>query len=520
MKTRGIFAIAIAAAAIAPSIAYAQFDPTERFYPAFTAADGRQVWQAPSGLKTDPYNLNGPRPVYTPSAGGMLVEQTGNVRLASGSQVAINAKRFVTGAAIFTAAKTVIGGPAGLTLLLAPPIIQWINSENVRINTVSPSILQPFEKKTPGGTYGSGGPFESSTLPGYCSNWRGQFSWAERVVAADSGGTCGAYLDYRNGSGNLVTDSPFFNSPSYTAGPPGSGTWQRSSMDDISQYMSERPVIPSGVIPAILEAAPSLVIPTTPVSVTGPATAPSPPPVVKTETVTPPAPTVTTTTTPGNPQSLPSNTPTSTGSSTGSMPGPSSSGSPTSQPTTSNTTSTYNPTTNQTTNTTTTTNSPVTNTTTTTTTTNITYNTTTATATTKSTTTVESKSTATQEVISSATSEKTEKPKEEDQSSLVDTALPDLPELYKPKYPEGIKGVWNDNIAAIKALPLFTLGNQLMPSFATSGACPVINIPLGLATWAAYGTRDVSPPCWVWDFGKLIIVCSALLLARRLVFGG
>lgn len=101
-----------------------------------------------------------------------------------------------------------------------------------------------------------------------------------------------------------------------------------------------------------------------------------------------------------------------------------------------------------------------------------------------------------------------------------DTNLPAIPKLYDRKYPDGLTGVWNSKIAEIKQTSLFTLAEQLMPVGMNAGTCPSFSINLTFATWADYGTGDVSPPCWVWDFAKVVIVISALLLARSLIFGG
>jgi hypothetical protein len=91
--------------------------------------------------------------------------------------------------------------------------------------------------------------------------------------------------------------------------------------------------------------------------------------------------------------------------------------------------------------------------------------------------------------------------------------------LYTPKYPDGFSGVWTQKVALMKAAPLFGLVDHLMPSVASSGSCPVWNIPLNVG-FKDFGTYDVAPPCWVWDFGKIIVILSALILARALIFGG
>ena len=102
----------------------------------------------------------------------------------------------------------------------------------------------------------------------------------------------------------------------------------------------------------------------------------------------------------------------------------------------------------------------------------------------------------------------------------VDSALPGLPKLYTPKYPDGLTGVWRDRQAALNSSPLMSLKSQLLPSIGGGGSCPAWNIDLTFASWSSYGTTNVAPPCWVWDFGKVVVILSAMFLARALIFGG
>jgi hypothetical protein len=112
-------------------------------------------------------------------------------------------------------------------------------------------------------------------------------------------------------------------------------------------------------------------------------------------------------------------------------------------------------------------------------------------------------------------------PKEDtpEDTAVSDTALPDLPKLYTPKYPEGITGVWNTKKTALTSTPLANLAAQLMPSVPAGGTCPVWNLPLNIGPWA-YGVRNVAPACIIWDWCKVFIIAGALLLARALIFGG
>lgn len=98
--------------------------------------------------------------------------------------------------------------------------------------------------------------------------------------------------------------------------------------------------------------------------------------------------------------------------------------------------------------------------------------------------------------------------------------LPALPKLYEPVFPRGIAGVWSDRKTQLSSAPLTGLMASLMPSVASGGSCPSMLINLNITSWAMFGVRDVAPPCYIWDFGKVVIILSALLLARSLIFGG
>lgn len=112
-------------------------------------------------------------------------------------------------------------------------------------------------------------------------------------------------------------------------------------------------------------------------------------------------------------------------------------------------------------------------------------------------------------------------PEKAPEAPATDTALPEQPKLYTKKYPDGMTGVWRDQRSAMANSPLFTLPRMLMPSSVGSGgSCPVMNVNLTFSQWANFGTKDVAPPCYVWDWGKAICIVSACLLARRLIFGG
>jgi hypothetical protein len=112
---------------------------------------------------------------------------------------------------------------------------------------------------------------------------------------------------------------------------------------------------------------------------------------------------------------------------------------------------------------------------------------------------------------------KTEEPPVED--SATDTPLEDQPKLYTPKYPTGMTGVWDTKKADLKSSPLLSLATTIMPNIGSGGACPNWQVDLSFG-FANYGVQNVAPPCYIWAILKAMVIVSALLLARALVFGG
>lgn len=114
----------------------------------------------------------------------------------------------------------------------------------------------------------------------------------------------------------------------------------------------------------------------------------------------------------------------------------------------------------------------------------------------------------------------TEAPTEEETAPPTDPEMPAIPKLYDRKYPDGIEGAWNTRSVAFKQTPMFTFLASLAPSGMNSGACPAgWVLPSGdLLGIQQGGTLEV--PCYVWGFIKIVMMIGALLLARRLIFGG
>lgn len=100
----------------------------------------------------------------------------------------------------------------------------------------------------------------------------------------------------------------------------------------------------------------------------------------------------------------------------------------------------------------------------------------------------------------------------------VDPDMPEVPDLYEQKYPDGVAGVWQEKRDAMRETGLFALVDSMVPDLG-SGGCPTWSIPV-LVGFGSVSSYDLSVPCWVWDFCKVFVMVCALILSRKIVFGG
>lgn len=138
-------------------------------------------------------------------------------------------------------------------------------------------------------------------------------------------------------------------------------------------------------------------------------------------------------------------------------------------------------------------------------------------------TTTETETTTNPDGSETTTEEQTteEKPAEIDDSDspAIDSPLPGQPSLYKRQYPDGLTGVWNTKKAQLFQTPLLQLTTNLMPTIGASNGYPSWPFPVVIGPWN-FGTFDVSPPGYVWDFLKVCVILTSIFLARALIFGG
>lgn len=119
-------------------------------------------------------------------------------------------------------------------------------------------------------------------------------------------------------------------------------------------------------------------------------------------------------------------------------------------------------------------------------------------------------------IVNETTSESDEAPEE----TVSDSPMPDLPELYEQKYKDGLSGVVTAKIAELKQTPLFQLPSSLMGDLPSSGQCPAWQLDLNLSSWANFGIHSIGADCAIWDFAALVVLISAAILCRALIFGG
>lgn len=102
-----------------------------------------------------------------------------------------------------------------------------------------------------------------------------------------------------------------------------------------------------------------------------------------------------------------------------------------------------------------------------------------------------------------------------------DTPLPDTPELYKKKYPDGLKGVWDKAKSDLDNSKLVGLSHSLAPNIADGGTCPTWELNLNFLPQSQMGVyRFGEEFCFIWPIMRVILLVSALFMARKIIFGG
>lgn len=109
---------------------------------------------------------------------------------------------------------------------------------------------------------------------------------------------------------------------------------------------------------------------------------------------------------------------------------------------------------------------------------------------------------------------------DKNEQMAVDTPLGDVPKLYEKKYPDGLIGVWDAKKAQFEQTSFFRMIGELTPKIGQAGSCPSWSIDLSWTPGGSMGVHQLQPPCMIWPILKVIVIISALFLARALIFGG
>lgn len=110
-------------------------------------------------------------------------------------------------------------------------------------------------------------------------------------------------------------------------------------------------------------------------------------------------------------------------------------------------------------------------------------------------------------------------PLKDDPPTFSDPTFPVIGKLYERKYPDGLIGVWNDHKEALLQSSFIQSINGMF-NLQAAGSCPSWIINGNIASWANFGSFDVSPPCWLWSAMALVILTTAAFTSRAIIFGG
>ena len=159
---------------------------------------------------------------------------------------------------------------------------------------------------------------------------------------------------------------------------------------------------------------------------------------------------------------------------------------------------------------------------------NVTYNTNTTNNTTTVTITNNVTTTTTHPDGTTTTETTTETPPESGQETQEEqytltyspSAMPEVPDFYEQKYPDGFAGAWDEFRGRVAASSLAGFINGIGAGLPGGGTCPSWSMSLNMGAMGNFGTFVLEPPCVIWPFIKAVMILSALFVARRLVVGG
>jgi len=270
-------AVAAAFAVFAYShVVLASTTSTAAGWAAGVSTTGQTIWFGPANQTKSSAAMGLAIWEAATTGGGAKLTTSASLAVGAG-EAAVVAKGVVTGANVFNAFKSVVGGPLGLALLAAPPIVNWLLEQNIR----SKPGTKDFEKlkDVPGYAIGD---IKGLTQKDVCDSFVASnypSSKYESYSGSTSSNQCLVTEVYKPeppqvGWTDVIGRVDITTTPSVPADPTKPDSWLPKSMDDIAPYMTPRPTLPS-VVGELLDKGASL--PVTSPSVTGPATVTAPP---------------------------------------------------------------------------------------------------------------------------------------------------------------------------------------------------------------------------------------------------
>jgi hypothetical protein len=90
---------------------------------------------------------------------------------------------------------------------------------------------------------------------------------------------------------------------------------------------------------------------------------------------------------------------------------------------------------------------------------------------------------------------------------------------WVPLYPDGISGIFSNFIQGVTNGPFIAMLNPLK-SLPDNGIAPVWSINFDIGSMGNYGTQTIDLPAGVWAFIRFCILFTAVMMVRKLIFGG
>jgi hypothetical protein len=90
---------------------------------------------------------------------------------------------------------------------------------------------------------------------------------------------------------------------------------------------------------------------------------------------------------------------------------------------------------------------------------------------------------------------------------------------WVPIYPDGVAGIFSNFITSVSSGPFMAILNPLK-TLPEGGTAPIWSMNFDIGVMGNYGTQSFEVPMLVWAFVRFCILFTAVMLVRKLIFGG